>query len=70
MDTVSTLGPHSETKQRIQYSATTWQVWRHHYRTRKQLHRLLLTDAEHLQRDLGLSSEEALIEIQKPFWRR
>ena len=52
------------------YRAALWRVWWHHYRTRKQLHRLLIGDPKHLHNDLGLSTEDALAEINKPFWRR
>ena len=46
-----------------------WTVWEHRFKTRKQLHALLLNDPDHLHSDLGLSTEEVLEEIRKPFWR-
>ena len=46
-----------------------WRIWEHRYRTRKQLHALLLSDPDRLHDDLGLSSEEVQEEIRKPFWR-
>ena len=54
----------------VQQLPTLWWLWLHRYRTRKQLHALLLDDAQHLHHDLGLTTEAALTEINKPFWRR
>ena len=47
-----------------------WQVWTHRYKSRKQLNALLLGDSERLHHDLGISYKAALVEINKPFWRR
>ncbi|MFK7993990.1 MAG: DUF1127 domain-containing protein [Granulosicoccus sp.] len=53
-----------------QISGATWRLWLHRYRTRKQLFELLLNDRDRLHRDIGLSTEAALNEVKKPFWRR
>lgn len=47
-----------------------WQIWTHRYKSRKQLNALLLGDAGRLHHDLGISYKAALVEINKPFWRR
>ena len=61
---------HSKSVETACYSPTAiWKLWEHRFRSRKQLHALLLNDPDRLHNDLGLSSEETLEEIRKPFWR-
>ena len=46
-----------------------WALWAQRFKTRKQLRQLYLTDPDRLHDDLGLSSDEIMAEIEKPFWR-
>ena len=46
-----------------------WALWAQRFKTRKQLRQLYLTDPDRLHDDLGLSSDEVMAEIEKPFWR-
>lgn len=57
-------------QQGAEHIDSLWGIWLQRYRTRKQLHTLLLGDPKRLHHDLGLSTEVALAEIKKPFWRR
>lgn len=43
-------------------------LWVRRYRTRKQLHELMLSNSALMHHDLGLSTAAALEEIKKPFW--
>lgn len=54
---------------RSQKSGAFWRLWLRRYKTRKQLHALLIGDSDRLHHDLGLSREKVLAEISKPFWR-
>jgi uncharacterized protein YjiS (DUF1127 family) len=52
------------------FAALAWRKWRE-LRARRQLRSALreLADDTHLLRDLGVTREEALNEVHKPFWR-
>lgn len=45
-----------------------WQEWKQRRRFRNELYRLMRI-SPHLIVDIGLTEEEALREIAKPFWR-
>jgi len=42
-----------------------WQHWQFNIKTRRQLAKLTCLEL----RDVGISSHDAMVEIQKPFWQ-
>lgn len=56
---------HNTTSNWINSILSQMRLWRHNYRTRRQLAEL----PPHLLKDLGLEPDQVATEVHKPFWR-